>query len=369
MKVGIIGGGQLARMLALAGHPLGIETVVLDPAPDACAGAVTQQLRGAYDEQSQLKALADDVDVVTYEFENVPAEAVKFLTDQASVYPPPNALETGRDRLREKTLLSTTLGIPTAPFAVVDSRQGLESAVADIGLPAVLKTRTLGYDGKGQFVLRRTEDVDAAWDLLGGVPLILEGFVEFEREVSIIAVRGRNGEIRCYPLSENIHTDGILRLSYCRPGDPQQAAAEDYIRRLLESLDYVGVLALELFQAGDRLLANEMAPRVHNSGHWTIEGAETSQFENHLRAICGLPLGPTTPVGYSAMFNLIGDLPEPAAVLAIPGAHFHAYGKAAREGRKVGHITVRAQSAAELEKRVKALRGALSVENGTLQLQ
>ncbi|SCZ55249.1 5-(carboxyamino)imidazole ribonucleotide synthase [Thiohalomonas denitrificans] len=360
MKVGIIGGGQLARMLALAGHPLGIETVVLDPAADACAGAVTQQLQGAYDDRDQLKALADAVDVVTYEFENVPEQAVQSLADLASVHPSPNALATGRDRLREKTLLSTTLGIPTAPFATVDSREELESATASIGLPAVLKTRTLGYDGKGQYVLRSTADIDTAWAELGGVPLILEGFVEFEREVSIIAARSRNGEIRCYPLTENVHISGILRFSHCRPGDPQQAAAEDYIGRLLESLDYVGVVALELFQAGDRLLANEMAPRVHNSGHWTIEGAETSQFENHLRAICGLPLGPTTPVGYSAMFNLIGDLPDTAAILAIPGAHLHAYGKAAREGRKVGHITVRAENTTELKRRMEKVRDTLS---------
>ncbi|WP_303906879.1 5-(carboxyamino)imidazole ribonucleotide synthase [Thiohalomonas denitrificans] len=360
MKVGIIGGGQLARMLALAGHPLGIETIVLDPAFDACAGAVTRQLRGAYDDRNQLKALADDVDVITYEFENVPEQALQSLADLASVYPSPNALATGRDRLREKTLLSMTLGIPTAPFAAVDSREELESAAADIGLPAVLKTRTLGYDGKGQYVLRGIEDIDAAWGQLGSVPLVLEGFVEFEREVSIIAVRSRNGEIRCYPLIENVHTDGILRLSHCRPGDPQQATAEDYIGRLLDSLGYVGVIALELFQADDRLLANEMAPRVHNSGHLTIEGAETSQFENHLRAICGLPLGQTTPVGYSAMLNLIGDLPDPAAVLAVPGAHFHAYGKAAREGRKVGHITVRAENTTELERRMENVRDTLS---------
>jgi 5-(carboxyamino)imidazole ribonucleotide synthase len=223
----------------------------------------------------------------------------------------------------------------------------------------VLKTRTLGYDGKGQTVLRQPADVAGARDELGGVPLILEEVVAFDREVSMIAVRGAHGDKRFYPLSENHHAQGILRESHGRSGDPREADAREFAGRLLDRLGYVGTMALELFHAGDRLLANEMAPRVHNSGHWTIEGAETSQFENHVRAVCGLPLGATDPVGHSRMFNLIGALPERADVLAVPGAHLHFYGKAPRPGRKVGHITLRADSEGELAEREQQLRRVL----------
>ena len=252
----------------------------------------------------------------------------------------------------------------------MDTRADLERAAARIGLPAVLKTRTLGYDGKGQALLRNTGDLDAAWARLGGAPLILEGFVPFDREVSVIAVRGRNGETLCYPLSENTHQDGVLRLSASRPGDPMQVLAENYARRLLDSLQYVGVFALELFQTGGTLLASEMAPRVHNSGHWTIEGAQTSQFENHLRAILGLPLGATGPVGYAAMVNFIGTLPEAGAVLALPGVHWHAYGKQARPGRKLGHATLRADNRQDLQARLDRLlaliepMAAASIDSG-----
>ncbi|KPV39081.1 phosphoribosylaminoimidazole carboxylase [Thiohalorhabdus denitrificans] len=358
MRVGILGGGQLGRMLALAGHPLGLETTVLDPGEAPCGAAVAAHLRGEYDDLGLLRRLAEWADVVTYEFEQVPEAAPAELAGQVPVHPGPEALATGRDRLNEKTLFRE-LGIPTARFAAVDSRDALKAAVADIGLPAVLKTRTLGYDGKGQAVLREDGDVDAAWNEIGGVPLILEEVVPFEREVSMIAVRGADGAQRFYPLAENHHEQGILLESRPRPADPREADAVDYAARLLERLDYVGTVALELFDAGDRLLANEMAPRVHNSGHWTIEGAETSQFENHLRAVCGLPLGATDPVGHSAMLNLIGVLPERADVLAVPGAHLHFYGKDSRPGRKVGHITVRADSAAELEGRLERVRRLL----------
>ena len=275
----------------------------------------------------------------------------------------------------------------------MDTRAELEGALAAIGLPAVLKTRRLGYDGKGQRVLRGAADVEAAWAALGGTPLILEGFVAFERELSILAARGRDGRVACYPLVENHHSDGILRLSLapapgCSP--TLQAAAERIAADALEALDYVGVLAIELFELPDRrppttdggsassernlegenrqnasgsfvvrrssLVVNEMAPRVHNSGHWTIEGAETSQFENHLRALLGLPLGSAAPRGCSAMVNLVGALPEPAEVLAVPGAHLHLYGKPPRPGRKVGHVTVRADDRATLEERLARVR-------------
>ena len=347
MIVGIVGGGQLARMLALAGYPLGLEFVFLDPDPEACAAPLGDHLCGGYDNRTLLARLAERANVVTYEFENVPAESVEFLSGLATVHPNSRTLAVARDRSAEKVLFRE-LGIPTAPFAAVDTRKDLEHAAAKIGLPAVLKTRTLGYDGKGQAMLRSAGELDAVWARLGGAPLILESFVPFEREVSVIAVRGRNGATLFYPLAENTHSDGILRLSLSRPGDSMQALAEAYAWRLLDALDYVGVLALELFQLGETLLANEFAPRVHNSGHWTIEGAETSQFENHLRAVLGWPLGPTSPRGCAAMVNFIGFEPDAAQVLAIPGVHLHAYGKAARPGRKLGHATLRAEDARAL---------------------
>ena len=341
MIVGIVGGGQLARMLALSGHPLGLRFVFLDPAPDACAASLGEHLRADYADTQTLMRLAETADCVTFEFENVSADTLAVLAGRVTVYPPTSALAVSQDRLREKTLFRR-LGIPTAPFAVVDSRADLDRTTAEIGLPAVLKTRTLGYDGKGQEVLRHAGDLAPAWQRLGSAPLLLEGYVPFERELSLIAVRARHGQTSFYPLAENTHSNGILRWSRCRPGDARQALAEEYARRLLDDLEYVGVLALELFDAGGQLLANEFAPRVHNSGHWTIEGAETSQFENHLRAILGLPLGSTTPVGNSLMVNFIGHLPDAARVLAVPGAHLHVYGKPPRPGRKLGHATLRA---------------------------
>ena len=343
MIVGIVGGGQLARMLALAGQPLNFEFLILDPAPDASAAPLGAHMCGNYNDQALLADLAKRTDVVTYEFENVPQESIEYLSEHATVHPSHHTLAIARDRMREKTMFRE-LGIPTPPFAEVNSRSDLENAVTEIGLPAILKTRTLGYDGKGQSVLRSPCDLDIAWKQLGSMPLILEGFISFNREISVIAVRGLQGEIKFYPVSENIHRDGVLLLSTSRPDDPMQPHAQDYAKRLLDSLNYVGVLALELFQVGETLLANEMAPRVHNSGHWTIEGAETSQFENHLRAILGLPLGATTPVGYAAMVNFIGTIPKSEQVLALPGAHLHNYGKEARPGRKLGHATLRAQN-------------------------
>jgi 5-(carboxyamino)imidazole ribonucleotide synthase len=347
MNVGIIGAGQLARMLALAGYPLGLKFAFLDPAPDACAASLGEHLCGNYDDPELLAKLAAGADVLTYEFENVPDKSVVSLSGFATVHPNAGALATARDRAAEKALFSD-LGIPVPPHALVDTRADLDRAVAAIGLPAVLKTRTLGYDGKGQAVLRNASEVEAAWAQLGGAHLILEGFVSFDREVSVIAVRGRNKETRFYPLAENTHRDGVLRLSVSVAGDAMQKTAEQYAARLLDRLDYVGVIALELFQRGDTLLANEMAPRVHNSGHWTIEGAQTSQFENHLRAILGLPLGATDALGCAAMVNFIGSMPDSAAVLAIPGAHLHDYGKQARAGRKLGHATLRADNRREL---------------------
>ncbi len=347
MKIGILGGGQLARMLALAGYPLGLDFVVLEPAEDACAAPLAGHVQAAYDDPQALEALAGQVDLVTYEFESVPADAVEQLCTSLPVYPAANALATARDRNNEKNLFNE-LGIETAPFAEVHDLAGLEQAVAQVGLPAILKTRTLGYDGKGQQVIRPGDSLETAWKAVGEVPCVLEGFVDFDREVSIIAARSVSGELAFYPLTENVHKEGILHLSTCLHDDSHQPLAEDYARRVLERLDYVGVLAIEFFQVGAHLLANEMAPRVHNSGHWTIEGAQTSQFENHLRAILGLPLGSTAPQGHAAMVNLIGELPDEKAVLAVENAHLHLYGKAPRAGRKIGHVTLRESSAERL---------------------
>ncbi|MFO0929719.1 MAG: 5-(carboxyamino)imidazole ribonucleotide synthase [Gemmataceae bacterium] len=362
MKIGVLGGGQLGRMLALAGYPLGLRFRFLDPAPESPVEELADLIVGRFDDLDALGRFPAGLDVVTYEFENVPVEAVAHLIRSAPVYPPLPALETSQDRLLEKTLFRR-LDIPPAPFYPVNTFDDLQTGVRELGLPAVLKTRRLGYDGKGQTVLRETQDVDVAWRLLGGVPLLLEGFVAFDREVSQIAVRGRDGAIALYPLVENHHRDGILRLTLAPAPDTTAALQEQAaqaIRRVMEELNYVGVLAIEFFQTGDRLIANEMAPRVHNSGHWTIEGARTSQFENHLRAILGWPLGPTDAVGHSAMVNLIGHIPPVPAMLAVPGAHLHLYGKKPRPGRKVGHATLWADTAEQVRDRLAAFRPLLA---------
>jgi 5-(carboxyamino)imidazole ribonucleotide synthase len=362
MQIGILGGGQLGRMLALAGYPLGLQFRVLEPAGECPAGVVAYHLRGEFDDFQVLYSFCQKLDAITYEFENVPVTSARWLAERVPVFPTPDALEVGQDRLAEKAFFQQ-LGVPVPPFAAVDSRSDLDAAIKRIGLPAVLKTTRFGYDGQGQAVLRTPEDVERNWPVLGGRPLVLEGFVEFDRELSILAVRGRTGELAFYPLVENVHRGGILRVSTSPVPELShtlQAKAEGIATQALEALGYVGVLAVELFQVGDGLLVNEMAPRVHNSGHWTIEGAETSQFENHMRAVAGLPLGPTAAVGRSVMVNLVGGWPDAAAVLAVPGAHLHLYGKQPRPNRKVGHITVRADSDAELVDRVRRVRGLMS---------
>ncbi len=355
MIVGILGGGQLARMLALAGYPLGLRFLVLDPAPDACAGQVAEHINCAYDDREGLARLAERADLITLDFENVPVAAMRILQQSIPAFPPPTALEFAQERIAEKSLFQE-LGIPTAPFVPVDSLTDLHAALSRIGLPSVLKTRRLGYDGKGQRLLHGMEDATTAWASLKGVPLILEGFVAFQQEVSLLSVRSRDGEIAYYPLVENHHHEGILQLSQapCQDKDLQRTA-RDYSKRVLERLDYVGLLAMEFFVMNGRLLANEMAPRVHNSGHWTIEGAETSQFENHLRAILGLPLGSTAAVGQAAMVNFIGRLPERSTCLQIPGTHFHDYGKAPKPSRKVGHATLRSDHPNALQNGLKSL--------------
>lgn len=339
MKIGILGAGQLARMIALAGYPLGLDFIFLDPSADACANKLGEHLHGDYSDPVLLAELARRADVVTYEFENVPAPVARFLAEHTRVYPPAKALEVAQDRWVEKNFFQG-LGIPTPNSALVDSFEDLTNAMSTMGYPAILKTRTLGYDGKGQSLLKSETDLEPAWAVVQGFPAIVEAFVPFSREVSIIAARSVSGSVVFYPLSENLHKGGILRIAESRINDPMQAQAEDYIARLLQALDYVGVLALELFEVEGQLIANEFAPRVHNSGHWTIEGAETNQFENHLRAILDLPLGSAAAVGKAAMVNFIGGLPETKDVLAIENAHLHLYGKSPRKGRKVAHVTV-----------------------------
>ena len=361
MKIGILGGGQLGRMMALAGYPLGLRFRFLDPVPDAPAGHVGELVTGVYEDPETLRRFVDGLDLVTYEWENVPVDAARSLQEHVPVYPPPVALEVAQDRLVEKTFFQR-LGIPTPPFAPVDDRAGLHDALAGIGLPAVLKTRRLGYDGKGQYVLQTPEDIEPAWSSLAGVPLILEGFIKFQRELSILAVRGTSGATTFYPLVENEHRHGMLRRSWAptrMPSARLQAGAEAYAARALEAMSYVGLLAIELFECNGTLIANELAPRVHNSGHWTIEGAETSQFGNHLRAMLGLPLGATAVIDHIAMVNLIGTVPASAAVLSVPGAHLHLYGKQPRAERKLGHVTVRAADSGTLAKRVALIEGLL----------
>lgn len=357
MTIGILGGGQLGYMLALAGYPLGLHFRFLDPSPEAPVGRIAQRVTADYTDHTALEKFASGLELVTYEFENVPVEATKFLAERVPVYPPPAALEAAQDRLAEKTLFCS-LGISTTDFVSIAKPTEFEAAVKELGLPAVLKTSRMGYDGKGQWILRTGDDVAKAKAGLPKVALILERFVPFRRELSILAVRSSNGETAFYPLVENHHRGGILRLSLApAPGlEPaMQRAAEDIARRVLESLKYIGVLAIEFFEHEGRLLANEMAPRVHNSGHWTIEGAITSQFESHLRAVLGLPLGSTGAAGHCAMLNLIGDLPEPSEVLAVPDAHLHLYGKVPRPGRKLGHVTLRATSLERLALRLSEL--------------
>ncbi len=362
--VGILGGGQLARMMALEGAPLGLRFVVFDPAADACAGQVAPLQVGAFDNVAALAEFAAKVDVVTFDFENVPAASAHWLAERKPVFPNPAALAVAQDRLSEKTLFRE-LGIPLPPFADIRSRDELAAKVAEFGAPCILKTRRLGYDGKGQFRIRSAADVDAAWRALGAqvenTGLILESFVAFDREVSVVAARGRDGEFRAWPLTGNWHVDGVLSASLAPAAVSavQQETAMAYARRVAERLDYVGVFALELFCRGEELLANEMAPRVHNSGHWTSDGAETSQFQNHLRAVLGLPLGDTRMLGHACMLNWLGAMPDAGAVLAEPAGHWHDYGKQPREGRKVGHANLRDDSTTALADALERVGNAL----------
>lgn len=346
MNIGILGGGQLGRMLGLAGYPLGFRFRCYDTTPDAVAGHVMPLTVGSFDDLEALQAFAEGLDVLTYEFENVSTWAVEFLATQVKVHPSPLALSISQDRVEEKTFFQS-MGVPTARFQAISTRADLDAAIKELSTPCVLKTCRLGYDGKGQYLIRTPDVAEAAWNALKGQALILEQFVTFERELSIIAVRSTTGEHQFYPLVQNFHEGGILRRSLAPASGVSpalQQLAEDYASMAMHALEYAGVLAIEFFQMGEQLVVNEMAPRVHNSGHWTIEGARTSQFENHLRAICGLPLGNTTVQGSVGMINLIGTAPTVEQLLKQTSGNekmgIHLYGKEPKPGRKLGHVTI-----------------------------
>jgi len=345
-------------MLGLAGIPLGHTFTFLDPNELAGARAVGDHIVAGYDDRDALGKLASVSDVITFEFENASADALSSVAGDVDVYPSIDALAETQDRATEKELFSRC-GISAPVYTLASTARDIPSAVDEIGTPCVVKTRREGYDGKGQAVIHSGADIDTAITTVGNRPSIVERLIPFERELSIVAVRSRDGDVRCYPLIENVHHEGILRLSRApapAPGD-LQGRAEEAVARLLADLDHVGVLTLEMFEHAGELIANEIAPRVHNSGHWTIEGAETSQFESHIRAVTGAPLGATIPMGYSAMVNLIGAVPEPDAVLGVAGAHLHLYDKRPRPGRKVGHVTIRGERPADVDRMLRAIRG------------
>jgi len=358
MRIGIIGAGQLGQMLGFAARNLDVECRFVDPGEHPPAAACGKVIQSNFDDPVALVTLAETCDVISYEFENVPVAALQHIEGITPVYPPAAALRLSQDRLDEKKLFDE-LAIPLPGYHAVDTRADLDDAADKLGLPLVIKTRRLGYDGKGQFVVKTAADLDTAWDDLGGQTLIAEQWIPFDYEVSCIGVRSVGGEVAIYPLSRNIHVDGILRISRSPLDEPDLTRlASEYVHRLLKRLNYVGVLALELFVIADKLLANEFAPRVHNSGHWSIEGSDTSQFENHLRAIMDLPLGSTASTGHSGMVNLIGEIP--AATVSLQTGQLHDYGKTPRPGRKLGHVTVVANSAEERDQLVALIEQSVT---------
>lgn len=342
--IGIVGGGQLGRMLCRAASRMGYKTHIFTPDRDSPASHVaTKTTIGAYQDPAALRAFAQSVDVITFEFENIPAETLEMLDKVVDVRPKPSVLFTTRHRLREKEFIRAQ-GIATAPFAPVRTAEELEQAIATIGVPSVLKTTELGYDGKGQVVIKSPADATAAWATLGKMECILEGFIDFSAEASIIVARSTTGEARCYPLVQNIHRDHILHKTIAPAPfiDDHQAQAVQIAKTLAVALDVVGLLAVEMFVTEQGLMVNELAPRPHNSGHWTMEGAPTSQFEQHIRAMCGWALGDTAARGPCEMINLLGDdWLQWQEYAKQPEAHVHLYGKTeSRKGRKMGHVTI-----------------------------
>ncbi|MFN3657524.1 MAG: 5-(carboxyamino)imidazole ribonucleotide synthase [Pseudolabrys sp.] len=346
--IGILGGGQLARMLALAAAPLGLRCHVYSPEKDSCAFEVVHAYTcGAYEDEDALAGFADAVDVITYEFENVPAKTATYLSKRKPVLPDPQVLELTQDRLIEKNFIKD-LRIATAPYAAVHSATQLAEAIEKTGIPAVLKTRTLGYDGKGQVKIAKEADANGAWRSLRNVPCILEGFVKFEREVSVIAARGADGRVECFEVTENVHRDHILHISTvpAKVSPALAAEAKAVASKIAKAFGYVGVMGVEMFvvraHGKQHVLVNEIAPRVHNSGHWTIDGATVSQFEQHMRAVAGWPLAKPLRLGRKVqMTNLIGDeILDTAPWLKQPGTALHVYGKGKPSPRrKMGHVT------------------------------
>lgn len=346
--IGILGGGQLGRMLALAAARLGLHCHIYSPEKDSGAFEVVRSSTcAAYDDEAALARFAASVDVITYEFENIPAQTAAFLAKRKPVYPDPHVLERTQDRLVEKNFISG-LKIAVAPYAPVHSASQLADGLDKVGRPAVLKTTTMGYDGKGQVKIQKGDDANAAWRSLKNKPCVLEGFVNFEREVSVVAARSADGHVECFEVTENEHRDHILKISTVPAKVSPQLAAEAkrIAARIAKALDYVGVLAVEMFVVKDKgkqtVLVNEIAPRVHNSGHWTIDGATVSQFEQHIRAVAGWPLAKPLRLGRKVeMTNLIGsDIHDLDHWLTVPGVSVHLYGKTdARAGRKMGHVT------------------------------
>jgi 5-(carboxyamino)imidazole ribonucleotide synthase len=360
VKIGIVGAGQLGRMLGLAAIPLGISCRFLDKAHDAPAAALGAIRLGALDDVDAVVGLASEVDVVTTEIENVAPEALEAAARHCRVAPPASVIAAAQDRLFEKQLFAD-FDIPTAAYSTLDGPRDAEALVVSQDRPRLIKTRRLGYDGRGQRLVSSTSEAIAAFETLGSVPAIAEELVGFAGEVSLIGVRARSGSMAFYPLCANVHRDGILATTIAPYRDADlQKQAESWVGRLLEQTDYVGVLTVEFFVTSNGLVANEMAPRVHNSGHWTIEGAETSQFENHIRAVADLPLGSTAMRGHAAMLNLIGAMPDRSTVLALAGTHLHDYGKSPRPGRKVGHCTLVDSSRSRLLRRFAALQSTIS---------
>lgn len=355
-RIGIIGAGQLGRMLALAAYPLDVTVSFVDRDADSPGGRVGPIRPAALDDREALTALAAEIDVLTFDIENVSTDVLAELGARVPVRPSGDVVAVAQDRLAEKRLFGE-IGIATAPYVAIDAAADLAAAAATLGWPIVLKARRLGYDGRGQRIVAAEPELAAAWDELGRVPAIAEGWVGFERELSIIAVQGDAGERVFYSLSENRHENGILAETLAPYDDARlQREAERCAAAILARYDYRGALAIEFFEAGGKLIANEMAPRVHNSGHWTIEGAETSQFENHVRAILGWPLGITHARGHAAMLNLLGSMPAAPRVLAVRGAHLHDYGKAPRPARKLGHVTLLDGNRERLLERLETLR-------------
>ncbi len=340
MKIAILGGGQLARMLCLAAYPLGIEIVCVDPKLDCSVKNMSATFCADYSEVDKIFAHLKNIDCVTYELEALPIQSLQQLARQLPIYPSVDILAIAQDRFLEKKLF-TELDIPTTEYQCIDTAQAIKNFIDLHSTPVFIKTRRDGYDGKGQIRVNHIDESETSFNRMPKSPLIIEQGIPYDFEVSLISVRNQQGDIRFYPLTLNKHIDGILRVSEAPfVNGKLQESAESYARRIMEKFNYIGVMTIEFFCVDGRLLANEIAPRVHNSGHWTIEGAHTSQFENHIRAISGLPLGSVAVTTLSRMVNIIGTKPDPASLVSIPGLHYHWYGKDPLPGRKLGHITI-----------------------------